>query len=687
MGKNLIIVESPTKAKTIGKFLGRNYKIMASIGHLRDLPKSKMGVDIENDFEPQYINVRGKAKTINEIKKEAKNADAVYLASDPDREGEAIAWHLAQILNLDLNAKNRVVFNEITKDAIKDAVKNPRKIDLSLVDSQQARRVMDRIVGYELSPILWKKVKSGLSAGRVQSVALKIIIDREEEIKNFIPEEYWSIIFNSEIDNITFEGRYFGRYIENKLKSIKLKNESDAIEILNKIDKDNFVVKEKVTTKKRRNPSKPFTTSTLQQEASRKLNFSTSKTMSVAQQLYEGINIGKEGSVGLISYMRTDSTRLSETIVNQAIDYIKENYGEMYASKGNTYSKTSSNAQDAHEAVRCSSIYRSPNSIKEYLTLDQFKLYRMIWERTVASQMTQSQFLATRYDFENNGEIFKASGSIMIFDGYTKIWKTQDNNIMLPDLKEGQVFSIKEINKNQHFTKPKHRYTEASLVKTLEENGIGRPSTYSSIIRSITSRKYVEFENKALFPTELGYSVNNLLVEYFANIINEKFTASMETELDRIEEDKLEWKELMRSFYKEFKSDLDIAKESAEKVEIKLEKVGEKCPDCGNDLVYRNGRNGKFIGCSNFPECKFTKAIIKTTGVSCPKCGGEIVEKISKRGKVFYGCKNFPKCDYATWDKPTGERCNKCGDLMVHRKNRKVDKVICANESCENSQI
>lgn len=684
MGKDLIIVESPTKARTIGKFLGSKYKIMASIGHLRDLPKSKMGVEIDNDFEPQYINVRGKAKTINEIKKAAKDADNIFLASDPDREGEAIAWHLAYLLGLDLNDKNRVVFNEITKDAVKEAIEKPRKIDQSLVDAQQARRVMDRIVGYELSPILWKKVKSGLSAGRVQSVALKLIVDREKEIEDFKPEEYWSIEALLNKDKIDFEARYFGRFVNDKLKTKKLPREKDADEILSNIDKDNFVVIEKTTTKKSRKPNKPFTTSTLQQEASRRLNFSTSKTMSIAQQLYEGISIGKEGTQGLISYMRTDSTRLSDTIIKQALAFIKKEYGDKYASKGNNYSEKGNNTQDAHEAVRVSSINRTPYSIRDYLTDDQFKLYRLIWQRTVASQMTNSQFMATRYDFDNNGEIFKASGSVMIFDGYTKVMPTQDTSIILPDLKKGEVLSAKDIQKNQHFTKPKPRYTEASLVKKLEENGIGRPSTYSSIIKSITSRKYVDFDNKSLYPTELGVSVNNLLVGYFSKVINEQFTAKMETELDRIEANELAWKALMRDFYDEFKDDLEKAKDSAKKVEIKVEKTGENCPECGRDLIYRDGRNGKFIGCSGFPDCKFTKAIIKDIGVKCPRCGGNIVERISKRGKVFYGCSNYPKCDYATWDKPTGEICEKCGDLMVHKKNRHMDKVICNNENCEN---
>lgn len=683
MGKDLIIVESPTKAKTISKFLGNKYKIMASIGHLRDLPKSKMGVEIEKDFEPQYINVRGKAKTINEIKKAAKEADNIFLASDPDREGEAIAWHLAYLLGLDLNEQNRVVFNEITKESVKKAIQKPRKIDQSLVDAQQARRIMDRIVGYELSPILWKKVKSGLSAGRVQSVALKLIVDREREIEAFKPEEYWSIEAILSKDKIDFEARYFGRFINDKLKSRKMPKEKDANEVLSKIDKEKFVVIDKTTTKKSRKPNKPFTTSTLQQEASKRLNFSTSKTMSIAQQLYEGISIGKEGTQGLISYMRTDSSRLSDTIIKQALDFIKKEYGEKYASKGNNYSQKGTNTQDAHEAVRVSSIHRTPYSIRDYLTDDQFKLYRLIWQRTVASQMTNSEYMATRYDLNNNDEIFKASGSVMIFDGYTKVMPTQDTSIILPDLKKGDVVCAKSVDKNQHFTKPKPRFTEATLVKKLEENGIGRPSTYSSIIRSITSRKYVDFDNKALYPTDLGINVNDLLVGYFSKIINEQFTAKMETELDRIEDKKVAWKALMREFYNEFKDDLENAKESAKKVEIKVEKTGEKCPQCGKDLIYRDGRNGKFIGCSGFPDCKFTKAIIKDTGVKCPKCGGNIVERVSKKGKVFYGCSNFPACDYATWDKPTGEICEICGDLMVHKKNRHEDKIICNNENCE----
>lgn len=682
MAKNLIIVESPTKAKTISKYLGSNYKIVASIGHLRDLPKSRMGVDIENNFEPEYIKVRGKASTINAIKKEAEKADNVYLASDPDREGEAIAWHLAYLLDLDLNDKNRIVFHEITKDAIKEAIKNPRKIDLNLVDAQQARRILDRIVGYELSPILWKKVKNGLSAGRVQSVALKLIVDREREIEAFIPEEYWSINLFANVDKINFEALYHGELKSGKIEQMKLNNEKETDEIIKKLDKDKFRIYDKIVQNRSRNPYAPFTTSTLQQEASKRLYFSTSKTMSVAQQLYEGINIGS-GNEGLISYMRTDSTRLSQSIVNDAVKFIKENYGTEYATRGKTYSKNKSNAQDAHEAVRVSSINRTPDSIRKYLTDDQFKLYRLIWERTVASQMKASKYLSTRYDIVNNDQIFRANGSIVTFDGFTKIWKTNDKTIELPDMEKDFVFASDKIEKNQHFTKPKARFTEASLVKELEKNGIGRPSTYSSIIKSLLSRNYVQFDNKSLYPTEIGFNVTDLLLEYFDNIIDEDFTARMESELDSIEEDKIEWKELLNEFYtQQFKPNLMKAQESSKDFEIKDKPTGELCPSCGGKLMYKNGRNGSFIGCENFPKCTYTKSIVKDMGVKCPLDGGDIVEKVTKRGKIFYGCDNYPKCEYSTWDKPTGENCPVCGDLMTHKKTRKVDIIKCANPEC-----
>lgn len=685
MAKNLVIVESPTKAKTLSKFLGKKYKVMASVGHLRDLPKSKFGVDIDNNFDPQYINVRGKAKIINEIRKEAAKADNVYLASDPDREGEAIAWHLAYLLDLDLNDKNRVAFHEITEEAVDEALKNPRKIDLNLVDAQQARRVLDRIVGYKLSPVLWKKVKSGLSAGRVQSVALKLIIDRENSINDFVPEEYWTIDLDAKFSKKKFQSTYYGILENNNISENKLNNEDEADKVLAKLG-DLYKVHDKQVSNRSRKPYPPFTTSTLQQEASKKLYFSTSKTMSVAQQLYEGINVG-EGSVGLISYMRTDSTRLSNTIVNDAIKFIKENYGPKYASKGKTYSKSKSNAQNAHEAVRVSSIYRKPEDIEKYLSKDQFKLYRLIWERTIQSQMTNSKYLSTRYDISNNNEIFRVNGSIVTFEGFTKVWLTSDKSVELPDMEIGDEVKVNDVKKVQHFTKPKARYTESSLVKELEKNGIGRPSTYSSIIRSILSRNYVNFEQKSLVPTEIGFKVNDLLQEYFKKIINEKFTADMETNLDNIEEDKINWKELIADFYKQFKPNLDKVLEiDKNEFAIKDKPTGEKCPVCGGDLMFKTGRNGDFIGCANFPECTYTKNIVKTLGIKCPKDGGEIIEKVSKRGKVFYGCSNYPDCDWASWDKPTGEKCNVCGDLMVHKKNRHMDAIICNNPECASNK-
>lgn len=684
MAKNLVIVESPTKAKTIGKFLGRNFKVMASIGHLRDLPKSRLGVDIENDFEPEYIKVRGKAKIINDIKKEADKAENVYLASDPDREGEAIAWHLSYLLGLDINAKNRIVFHEITKDTVNNALENPRSIDLNLVDAQQARRVLDRIVGYKISPILWKKVKNGLSGGRVQSVALKLIVDREREIEAFIPEEYWTIEMFANVDNIDFEANYYGRFKKDKLKSVKLSNEKQADEILNKIE-EKYEIISKDVNERTRNPYEPFTTSTLQQEASKKIYFSTSKTMSVAQQLYEGIKL-KEGTVGLISYMRTDSTRISKNIIDEAVKYIKDTYGKEYATKGKSYNKSKGNSQNAHEAVRVSSIKRTPDSIRKHLSDDQYKLYRLIWERTVASQMKPSKYLSTRYDIENNGEVFRANGSIVTFDGFTKVWNVNDKTTELPNMKVGDKFESKKEEKTQHFTKPKGRFTEASLVKELEKNGIGRPSTYSSIIRSLLSRYYVVYESKFLVPTEVGFNVNDLLAEYFNTIINEKFTAQMESELDSIEENKIDWKKLLADFYKTFRPKLEEAKKSNDNFEIADEPIDEKCPECGNQLVKKKGRNGEFIGCSNFPECKFTKNIVKEIGVKCPKCDGRIIEKITKRGKVFYGCENYPKCDWSSWNKPTGDKCPKCGDLMVHEKNRKVDHIICNNEDCQTNK-
>ncbi|PMC82005.1 type I DNA topoisomerase [Anaerococcus hydrogenalis] len=678
MAKNLVIVESPTKAKSITKMLGSNYKVRATYGHLRDLPKSKLGVDIEDNFEPKYIKVRGKAKTINALKKEAQSVDKVYLATDPDREGEAISWHLQYLLGLDENELNRVEFHEITKNNVKNAIKNPRKIDQNLVDSQQARRIMDRIVGYEISPILWKRVKSGLSAGRVQSVALKLIVDKQKEIDAFVPEEYWTITAKHKESKIEFESEFYG----SKSKKMKISNEDGAEKILNRIDKDKFEVVDIQKTKKKRKPQKPYTTSTLQQDASNKLGFSTKYTMSLAQQLFEGIDLGQKGRVGLITYMRTDATRLSNEIIGESLSYIKEKFGQKYASKGNSYSKKAKTSQDAHEAIRPTSIYNDPISVKEYLTDQQYKLYKLIWTRVVASQMADYEYLSTSISFDTNGVIFKTNGKITLFDGFMKVSNAKENENILPDLKKGDIIKAIDIKKDQHFTKPPANYTEASLVKTLEEYGIGRPSTYSSTIASIISRNYVEFEQRKILPTKLGMRVNDFLQESFDDIINVKFTAKMEDELDKIAQDEVYWKDVLKSFYEGFEKDIKKVSKDTTDYKVKDKILDEKCPKCGHPLAEKHGRNGKFIGCTNFPECDFTKSIIKTTGVKCPECNdGEIIEKVSKRGKRFYGCSNFPKCDYATWDPPTGEKCPECGDLLVHKKNRSTDEIKC--NSCD----
>ena len=678
MAKNLVIVESPTKAKSITKMLGSNYKVRATYGHLRDLPKSKLGVDIEDNFEPKYIKVRGKAKTINALKKEAGSVEKVYLATDPDREGEAISWHLQYLLDLDDNDLNRVEFHEITKNNVKNAIKNPRKIDQNLVDSQQARRIMDRIVGYEISPILWKRVKSGLSAGRVQSVALKLIVDKQKEIDTFVPEEYWTITAKHKESKVEFYSEFYGT----KSKKMKISNENGADKILNRIDKDKFEVVDIQKTKKKRKPQKPYTTSTLQQDASNKLGFSTKYTMSLAQQLFEGIDLGQKGRVGLITYMRTDATRLSNEIIGESLSYIKEKFGQKYASKGNSYSKKAKTSQDAHEAIRPTSIYNDPISVKEYLTDQQYKLYKLIWTRVVASQMTDYEYLSTSISFDSNGVIFKTNGKITLFDGFMKVSNAKENENILPDLKNGDIIKAIDVKKDQHFTKPPANYTEASLVKTLEEYGIGRPSTYSSTIASIISRNYVEFEQRKILPTKLGIRVNDFLQESFDDIINVEFTAKMEDELDKIAQDEVYWKDVLKSFYEGFEKDIKKVSKDRTDYKVKDKILDEKCPKCGHPLAEKHGRNGKFIGCTNFPDCDFTKSIIKTTGVKCPECeDGEIIEKVSKRGKRFYGCSNFPKCDYATWDPPTGEKCPKCGDLLVHKKNRSTDEIKC--NSCD----
>lgn len=683
MTKNLIIVESPTKTKTISKILGKNYKVLASKGHLRDLPKSQFGVDIEKQFEPKYINVRGKASTINELKRESKKAENIYLATDPDREGEAISWHLAQLLGLDPAKANRVSFHEITPQGVKEGMAHPRTIDMDLVDSQQARRIMDRIVGYQISPILWKKVQGGLSAGRVQSVALKLIVDREREISSFVPKEYWSIHAHHHEEKISFSSELVGHLQSGKVHKISLPDEAAALSLVSSLESP-FTVTKIAKRKRNKKPYAPFTTSTLQQEANRRLGFSTSKTMMLAQQLYEGISLHGKGQVGLITYMRTDSTRLADSFLKQACAYITKIYGEKYATKGIAYGGNRK-AQDAHEGIRPTSVDLAPQVIRDDLSNDQFRLYDLIWRRALASQMAYARFLSTTVDLTSGEYLFRVNGVEPQFNGFQAVWPVNTKEVQLPELREGQFVEAKSIEKQQHFTQPPARYTEASLVQTLEKNGIGRPSTYSAIIKSILSRGYVSIEKKQFVPTVLGEKVHAFLEANFKEIINEGFTSNMEERLDDIAGGNVDWRALMSEFYAVFSKDLQKAKEDDTGYKLPVEETGEACPQCGGKLIVKHGRNGDFIGCENFPRCTYTKSIVKTTGVTCPQCGkGELVEKISKRGKVFYSCNQYPACDFATWDPPTGEKCPLCGDLLLHRKNRHEDRIYCHNEKCPN---
>lgn len=673
MVKKLIIVESPTKAKTISKMLGSSYKVKASFGHLRDLPKSRLGIKLEDDVDVEYIKVRGKAKTINELKKDVKNSDVVYLATDPDREGEAISWHLNYLLELDENKKNRVVFNEITKEQVKKSLNNPRAIDMNLVNAQQARRVLDRIVGYEISPILWKRVKSGLSAGRVQSVVLKLICDRQEEIENFEKEEYWTVHALFRHNNIEFDAQLI-KTEDNK--NISISNEKECLKILDKFSND-FKVIDIKSTQKTQNPKPPFTTSTLQQEASTKLGFPTKKTMSIAQNLFEGISTDKWGSVGLITYMRTDSTRLSEEFIKECLDFIGKKYTNKYKSAGRKYSKQKKSSQDAHEAIRPTSIMRSPDQLKEYLTVDQYKLYYLIWTRTLQSQMAAYKYMQTTVLLQNNEYIFRTNGNRVVFDGFTIASTEKNKENILPDLDKDLNLHAEKIDRRQHFTKPPAMYTEASMVKALEEYAIGRPSTYSSTINQVLSRNYVRIIDKKLEPTQLGRTVNEFLQENFSNIINISFTARMESTLDKIADESLDWKKVILDFYGNFSKDIKNSQKDHSDYKVKDVVLEENCPKCGSKLAIKHGRNGKFIGCTNFPNCDFTKSIVKKTGVKCPKCGGDIIEKVSKKGKRFYGCSNFPDCDYAVWDKPIDKKCPQCNHPLLHKKNRKEDKIYC----------
>lgn len=660
MADKLIIVESPAKANTIKKFLGGSTKVLASMGHIRDLPKSKLGVDTENDFEPEYINIRGKGDLIKELKKEAKNAKKVYLATDPDREGEAIAWHLAHILEIPEDSVCRVTFNEITKETVQNSIKKPRKIDKNLTDAQQARRVLDRIVGYKISPLLWKKVKKGLSAGRVQSVAVKLICDREEEIEKFVPEEYWNINvqLKDKKSKKAFDAKFYGINDGDKYSKLEIHSQEEVDKLLSKINNSDFVVKDIKKAEKKKNPAPPFTTSTMQQEASRKLNFTLKRTMSVAQGLYEGVKVPEKGTVGLITYMRTDSTRISDEAREAAKKHIVSNYGEKYYE--NRFYKTKQNAQDAHEAIRPTYVELSPDKVKESLTPEQFKLYNLIYNRFIASQMSTAIYDTTSVDISADDCIFKANGQTLKFKGFMTLYvedtdngKDNDDIVTLPELEIGQTLEPKKIEPKQSFTEPPARYTEASLVKGLEEKGIGRPSTYSPTITTILERRYIQKDKKQLCPTELGKIVNKLLIENFKDIINVEFTAKIEEEFDEIAEGNEYWKDVIREFYGPFSVELARVEKELEHVVLVDEVSDVPCDKCGRMMVYKYGRYGKFLACPGFPECKNTKAIVETIDVPCPCCGGTVQVRKTKRRKNYYICENNPAtCNYISWNKP-----------------------------------
>lgn len=683
---NLVIVESPAKAKTIQKYLGEDYKVVASMGHVRDLPPKRLSVNIKKNFEPKYEIIKGKEKLVEDLKKLAKKSDYVYLATDPDREGEAISWHLAYILDLDLDEQNRVEFNEITKTGVKSGMSNPRTIDADLVDAQQARRILDRLVGYKLSPFVSQKIRRGLSAGRVQSVALRIIVDRENEIRAFVPEEYWTIDgkFMPKGSRKTFAATLYGT-TEGKLK---INNEEEAAKILKELEDAEYqVIKVKNGTRKK-SPAPPFTTSTLQQEASRKLGFQARRTMKVAQELYEGVELPQMGAVGLITYMRTDSLRISNDAVAEATEYIRNRWGDKYLPSKPRFFKSRSNAQDGHEAIRPTMQNIEPDKIKSSLTNDQYKLYKLIWERFTACQMAECVQKTTQADIQAKNYIFKASGYRVNFDGFTALY-TEGKDVVeekakeLPPLEMDMTVRAKEIVPNQHFTQPPARYTEASLIKTLEENGIGRPSTYAATITTITSKEYVKREGKTLFPTELGEVSTNLLKDHFPKIVNIKFTAQMEEDLDKVEQGDEEWHSLLDNFYSDFDKTLKKAKEDMEgvKIQLKEDETDIICEKCGRKMVVKVGRYGKFIACPGYPECKNIKKFVQEIGVDCPKCSGKVIVRKTKRGKPFYGCSNYPDCDFVSWNEPVNERCPNCGEILYKKKGKKPT-LFCAKEGC-----
>lgn len=686
MGQNLVIVESPAKAKTISKYLGKNYTVEASMGHVRDLPKSKLGVDIEDNFNPKYITIRGKGELIAKLKKAAKKADKIYLATDPDREGEAISWHLANILKISEDDTCRIVFNEITKSAVKESIKEARKINLNLVDAQQARRVLDRLVGYEISPILWKNVKWGLSAGRVQSAALKLICDKEEEIKAFEPKEYWTVdcILKKERKKFPIK---LTKY-ENK--KLEIKTEEEANKIIKDLEENDYRVHKVKKGSRLKNPLPPFTTSTLQQEASKKLNFMTKRTMSIAQALYEGVEVKGYGTVGLITYMRTDSVRVSEEAQGKAVDFIKQNYGEEYIPKAPRIYKGKKNIQDAHEAIRPSHIDITPEIAKSSLSAEQYKLYSLIWKRFIASQMSSCSLNTNSIDIINGEYLFKASGSTIKFDGFMKVYdyttEDDENDVTLPILEEGEILLSVSVEGKQHFTQPPARYTEASFVKLLEEKGIGRPSTYVPTISTLLSREYVSREKKNLIPTELGFIVNNIMSDYFKQIVDVDFTADMERKLDYIEEGSEEWKGVVGEFFTPLKVAIDKAEKEISKVVIEDKVSDVPCDKCGRMMVIKRGRYGTFLACPGYPECHNAKPIVEELEVPCPKCGGKILAKRSKKGKKFFGCSNYPNCDFVSWNEPIKEACSKCGSYMTAKYSKTKGKyAVCSNAECGNT--
>ncbi len=671
MKEKLVIVESPSKASTIKKYLGKGYNVMASMGHVIDLPKSQLGIDEENNFEPKYITIRGKGDLIKDLKKHAKSADKIYLATDPDREGEAISWHLANTLGIDTSSKCRISFNEITKKAVTAAIKAPREIDEKLVNSQQARRVLDRIVGYKISPLLWKKVKKGLSAGRVQSVATKLICDREDEINAFIEKEYWTI------DAVLLKGKKKipAKFYGINGKKTELSCKEDADKILESIKGEEFKVGSVKNSTKKKSAPPPFITSSLQQEAGRKLGFTTARTMQTAQQLYEGVNIKGKGQIGLITYMRTDSLRLSDDAVNDARAYITAAYGEQYLPKTANVFKTKKSAQDAHEAIRPSYAELAPDTIKASLTNDQYKIYKLIWERFIACQMKEAIYDVVSVNIDAGKCSFKTSGTSYKFEGFTLVYTEskdtdEEKTSKLPPLEEGEVLGVASLDGNQHFTQPPMRYTEAALVKILEELGIGRPSTYAPTITTIINRGYIVRNKKNLVPTELGIIVNGLMKEHFQSIVDTDFTADMEADLDLVEEGEKDWHKLIAEFYDPFMATLKIAEDKIGDIEIKDEVSDVPCDKCGRLMVYKHGKFGKFLACPGFPECRNTKAIVKEIGVKCPDCGGELIEKKTKRGKLFFGCTSFPECSFTSWDRPTNDKCPDCGGIMLEKLSR-----------------